>query len=641
MQAIVGATARAGEAEALAHRRVIEEEVQRTLFWQPWRTASIDAGSLANLQSALVERPRAAAQRLPHGPVHLHVSALGVRGVHTYAVSAPWFFEPPSHDYWGRRLARWWHRLEHQRKNRARGLLTRLDPRAQRPAAGGRARADLLRHARQARDAIPRQARDARRRERAPGRSRPARRSCRCARSAWRAGARTEVGEALDPRDYGDAEELHDALAAVHERWILEQPEAMEDPNRPGAWEGGASELEWIRAGRVSPAAHPGPRCAQLAAELDARPVLQRGQPRQPHHRAGPARAGAARGAARQAEQVEARFAGPAARWDRSPARAAARRAAPLAGCRPGLPRRCAGTSCSRCARARALARELAQWPADVVHVHSHSIALRRRARLRTLPVALSVDATVRDWSAMPAWRLSARARGSSRSRPSGALERRALRTAALVLAWTGWARAASNARRRGRTSSSTTRASTSSATVRRRAASADASAGAVRGRALRGEGRRGPARGARRASSARRRARPRHARRRVRRARGVRVHRLGPSDPQLLELQQQADCSACPPTGTRTRGRCSRRWPAARRCSPRASAAIPELLDGGRAGALIDARRPARAARGAADAAGRRTGARAAGRARPASAASATTTRDARCRCWSSAARA
>ena len=53
MRAIVGATERAGEAEELAHRRVIEEEVQRTLFWQPWRTATIDARSLENLQSAL------------------------------------------------------------------------------------------------------------------------------------------------------------------------------------------------------------------------------------------------------------------------------------------------------------------------------------------------------------------------------------------------------------------------------------------------------------------------------------------------------------------------------------------------------------------------------------------------------------
>ena len=49
---------------------------------------------------------------------------------------------------------------------------------------------------------------------------------------ARRAGHRVwvDAAAALDPRDFDDADELHDALAAHHERWILEDPAAMEHP---------------------------------------------------------------------------------------------------------------------------------------------------------------------------------------------------------------------------------------------------------------------------------------------------------------------------------------------------------------------------------------------------------------------------
>jgi hypothetical protein len=38
---------------------------------------------------------------------------------------------------------------------------------------------------------------------------------------------------------------LHEALARVQEDWILELPATMEDPNRIGSWEGGASAEGW------------------------------------------------------------------------------------------------------------------------------------------------------------------------------------------------------------------------------------------------------------------------------------------------------------------------------------------------------------------------------------------------------------
>jgi glycosyltransferase involved in cell wall biosynthesis len=93
--------------------------------------------------------------------------------------------------------------------------------------------------------------------------------------------------------------------------------------------------------------------------------------------------------------------------------------------------------------RARAQLRaQLRQWPADVVHLHTQSVAMTMGATMRSLPVLLSVDTTVRDWWAMPAWAISG-AGASITIAPSRALERRAMRSAALVLAWTDWARRA------------------------------------------------------------------------------------------------------------------------------------------------------------------------------------------------------
>jgi starch synthase len=138
------------------------------------------------------------------------------------------------------------------------------------------------------------------------------------------------------------------------------------------------------------------------------------------------------------ADGVEARFAGltPMGRLARA---AATRPIEPLAAA--GLDLRSLRWHAVQALRARrALGAELRAWPADVVHVHSHSVALALVGTMRSLPVALSVDSTVRDWWAMPAWR-SLRRRDAIAIWPSCALERRALRAAALTLAWTAWSR--------------------------------------------------------------------------------------------------------------------------------------------------------------------------------------------------------
>jgi glycosyltransferase involved in cell wall biosynthesis len=92
-------------------------------------------------------------------------------------------------------------------------------------------------------------------------------------------------------------------------------------------------------------------------------------------------------------------------------------------------------------ARAREqLDRELVAWPADVVHVYSHAISFAMVAAMRRVPMVLATDTTAWDWWAMPAWRPAQRYAPLT-TVPSRLLERRALQHAALVLARTAWTR--------------------------------------------------------------------------------------------------------------------------------------------------------------------------------------------------------
>jgi starch synthase len=143
---------------------------------------------------------------------------------------------------------------------------------------------------------------------------------------------------------------------------------------------------------------------------------------------------------ARGATDLEARFAGP------PPLGRAARTAlwwTPPALGRRGLDLPTARWHLVQSERARrALGREVSDWRPDVLHVHSHSIALRMGRWMRRIPTALSIDATIHDWWAMPAWRPQRRL-AEAELAPSRAAERRRFREAGVVLAWTSWARRA------------------------------------------------------------------------------------------------------------------------------------------------------------------------------------------------------
>jgi alpha-maltose-1-phosphate synthase len=140
------------------------------------------------------------------------------------------------------------------------------------------------------------------------------------------------------------------------------------------------------------------------------------------------------------APEVQARFAAlaPMGRW----ARVSSQRTTPWLE-RANLDLRALRWHVVQSLRARRqLGRELRAWPADVAHVHSQSIALAMGDLMHRIPVVVSLDTTMKDWSTMPGW-APAQSYAPLMLAPSRALERRALRAAALVLAWTEWARRA------------------------------------------------------------------------------------------------------------------------------------------------------------------------------------------------------
>lgn len=279
---------------------------------------------------------------------------------------------------------------------------------------------------------------------------------------------------------------------------------------------------------------------------------------------------------------VQAQFAGltPMGRLANA---AASRPLEPLA--RHGLDLRVLRWHLVQSARARrALAAQVRASQPDVVHVHSHSVTMALGRTLRSLPLALSVDVTVRDWSTMPAWREPHAERMLA---ASCVLERRTLERAGLTLAWTAWTkRAVERAAPRARVVEHHPGLDLQRYRPAPRAPRERARVLFVGGRfaekggedlldALGGElGERVELDIVTPAS--------------VRERKGVRVHRLGPSDPRLLELQQQADVFCLPTHGDAVP------WAVleAMACGTPVLATdvggIPDLLDGGRAGAIV-----------------------------------------------------
>lgn len=237
--AIVGGTRREDELQELARQHVIEANVDRALFWQqPW-SAKVDPLAAVRIREALAGSRGVLFSSCHLGPFHRLQCAPPFKGHYTYIVPGAWFFEQPESGYWGRRLVRW-HKGLASHPVPAGGSFRTIQALLERGESvfisydmpgprdtwflGKRAMlaegtAQLAVRA----DAIV-----------LPVRTR------RSGHRVW-----VDAGKPLDPRGL-TVEQLHDALAALHERWILENPAAMENP-RHSDWEHGATAAGWVK----------------------------------------------------------------------------------------------------------------------------------------------------------------------------------------------------------------------------------------------------------------------------------------------------------------------------------------------------------------------------------------------------------
>jgi lauroyl/myristoyl acyltransferase len=242
MEAVVGASSRAGDLTELAKAHLIERGVDRALFWQPWRVPDIDAESLKRLRGALDGPQPVLLSACHQGPYH-RTSLLPLRiGYKPYVVAGGWYFEEPSHDYWGRRLARW-RKAARVNLVDSRGSFPVLKALLERGEAvllyydmPGRRESKFLGKPAMLADGISRLAVD----------TGALVVPLRMLRQGHR--TRLDIAEPLDARAIADVATLHRELGAIFERWILEFPPRMDDPRSFG-WEDGARAAEWVAPG--------------------------------------------------------------------------------------------------------------------------------------------------------------------------------------------------------------------------------------------------------------------------------------------------------------------------------------------------------------------------------------------------------
>jgi hypothetical protein len=244
MRAIVAGTAREGDLEELAQRQLVEREAWDALFWQPWQPPRIEGLDLERLLAARSENRGLILSGAHVGPFFANSLGLANAGILQYVVMGDWYYEQPSHDLWGRRTARWRIGLPELPVVRPRGSYGVL--------------AELLR-----RGCVTTIYFDL------PGPhetlflGKPVMLRDGTARLACETGAlvlpqritrdgtkvRAEYREPMDPHDFAGPDELHEALAGVHDALILDDPARMQDPSVTG-WEDCARPDRWSRPPR-------------------------------------------------------------------------------------------------------------------------------------------------------------------------------------------------------------------------------------------------------------------------------------------------------------------------------------------------------------------------------------------------------
>jgi lauroyl/myristoyl acyltransferase len=244
MEAVVGGTARSHEVEALAREHLVENKVREALFWQPWTTPALERKSAERMRGALSGSRGVLLSSCHVGPYLLGVSVIAALGRTPYSVAGTWLFDEPDPGYWGRRIAR--RRAEARARDERlihavnsfavlRALLAEGEVVSVFFAIPGHRETHFLNKP------VMLASGSARLAAQTDALILPIR-TRRSGHRVW-----VDVCPPLDPRDFSGPEEIHDALAATHERSILEYPATIEDPNREGAWEQTASASAWLR----------------------------------------------------------------------------------------------------------------------------------------------------------------------------------------------------------------------------------------------------------------------------------------------------------------------------------------------------------------------------------------------------------
>jgi glycosyltransferase involved in cell wall biosynthesis len=236
----------------------------------------------------------------------------------------------------------------------------------------------------------------------------------------------------------------------------------------------------------------------------------------------------------------------------------------------------------------RAIDGALEAGPADVLYVNSHSSALLLGRAMGSVPTFLSVDVTFWDWERMGVWQ-PVRPWTRPTLAASLSLERRALTSARVVVAWTTWA---AEAARRAAPGARVIALHPGVDLARFRPAERRRR---ERARVLFVGGRFAEKGGLELVEALGPRlghdleldvvtadtppTRP-----------GIRAHRLGPGDPGLVELLQQADVFCLPTRGDAAPFAVVEAMACGTPVVATATGAIPELLGDGEAGVLVPA---------------------------------------------------
>jgi len=244
MAPVIAGTSSAQDLNEIAREYLIEHEAGIALFWQPWVRPRVDEQSELRLRQALGSGRGVLLSACHLGPYFQVSAALTHLGLEVYGVAGGWFLEQPTNDNWGRRLARWHKGLGKARIVPAKGAFPLVRALLERGECvvlffdmPGHHETRFLGKPAMLADGSARLAID----------SDALVLPMRLRRVGHRMGL--DVGEALDPRRVGGAEELHEALAKLHERWILEFPAAMADPRSFG-WGEGAGTNAWVMPDR-------------------------------------------------------------------------------------------------------------------------------------------------------------------------------------------------------------------------------------------------------------------------------------------------------------------------------------------------------------------------------------------------------